>query len=108
MVKFSITGGAAFPVALNQLLRPANQLLPHIIKQQIQNGLTATPVWCDRRQTVVPSTRLQTVLVTLIIPAEKKGRSEFYFPLMYDFFFFNVCVFLKNTSPAIKGQVLLY
>lgn len=73
VVMFRITGCAAFPVALNQLLHPADQLPPHIVKQQVQNGLTATPVRWDGRQTVVPSNRLQTVLVTLVISVEEKN-----------------------------------
>lgn len=55
-VKISPTCSAAFPVALNQLFRPTNQLPPHVIKQQVQNSLTATPVWRDRGQTVIPPT----------------------------------------------------
>lgn len=67
-MRISLTGGTALPVALNQLLHPADQLLPHVVKQQVKDGLTAAPVRRDRRKTARPASRLGTVLLTLVVP----------------------------------------
>lgn len=64
----SLTGGATLPVALNQLLHPADQLLPHIVKQQVEDGLAAAPVRRDRRKTARPASGLRTLLLTLVVP----------------------------------------
>lgn len=64
----SLTRGAALPVALNQLLHRADQLLPHVVKQQVEDGLTAAPIRRDGRKTARPASRLGTVLLTLVVP----------------------------------------
>lgn len=66
------TWGAPFPVSLNKLFRPANQLPPHIVEQQVQNSLMPTAVWRYRRQAVILLTRICTVPLWLIIPALRK------------------------------------
>lgn len=71
----SPTGGAALPVALNQLLHPADQLLPHVVKQQVEDGLTAAAVRRDGRETARPASRLGTVRLTLVVADGKQEKS---------------------------------
>lgn len=72
----SLTGGVALPVALNQLLHPADQLLPHVVKQQVEDGLTAAAVRRDGRETAGPASRLGTVLLTLVVPDGNKNNQS--------------------------------
>lgn len=62
-------------MALNQLLHPANQLLPQVVKQQVKDSLTAAPVRGNGRKTARPASRLRTVLLTLIVPGRNRKIS---------------------------------
>lgn len=76
MRRQSLTGGAALPVALDQLLHPADQLLPHVVKQQVQDGLTAAAVRRDGRETARPASRLGAVLLTLVVPGGNRRHQS--------------------------------
>lgn len=85
----SLTGGATLPVALNQLLHPADQLLPHVIKQQVEDGLTAARVRRDGRKTARPASRLGTVLFTLVVSDGNRKVSQ------------------RNLIKALRGMIFL-
>lgn len=95
-------------MALNQLLHPADQLLPHVVKQQVEDSLTAAPVRRDGRKTARPASGLGAVLLTLVVPDGNRNVSRSNFTKALSELIFLEVVRNALQLSAVESQIFLH